>query len=524
MEWGTFAGKTKQMTGKQEKSHWLQLIILYNFLLAFPLMMWGQQTPEKSIELKGYVYDEEDGMPLPGAIITCWQNEELKQQALSNEKGFFVLHVTLQEVEHSYLYIRFLGYKEKKVQLSANKREYRIKLSENPELLDEVVVTGYLNQPKYSYTGSFSTVDKETLGKLVQTNLVAVLKQEIPGFELTTDIINGSNPNKIPDMILRGRSTFVEGDRTHAPLFILDGTEVDISTVFDLRPELIEQITVLKDAAATSFYGSKASNGVVVITTTPPKEGKIQIDYALNLQISVPDLSDYHLLNAEEKLEYEKLAGVYGTFSGKDKTDIERQKEYFAKLNRVNAGVNTQWMRLPLRNGVNHSHTLSFTGGTRLFRYILTGGYNEITGIMQQSSRSSGTLRANLTYGSMDKILIQYITWFTFNRQNDIPYGSFSDYASLNPYDTPYLPDGSLNSKLSFNKANPLYEKSLSSYIRQSSSRFSANLRVRSVISSKWRVEGMVSMLRDWDDGVTFYSPLSARFLFTENRKRGVSM
>ena len=129
-------------------------------------------------------------------------------------------------------------------------------------------------------------------------------------------------------MVLRGRSSFIEGDRTNVPLFILDGTEVDISYVFDMPSDDIESISVLKDAAATSFYGSKAANGVVVITTRPTQAGRLQVSYTGNFQVSVPDLSDYRLLDAHEKLEYERQAGVYGDFSGSSSSDVERQKQY----------------------------------------------------------------------------------------------------------------------------------------------------------------------------------------------------
>lgn len=509
------------MGNKYKKYYFLLFMLLHHLFGFWGTSVWGQHTfKEKTEEISGHVCDK-DGEKLPGAIVTWWKDGKIREQTLSDENGRFILSATPQATAGSFLSIRFLGYTEKKIYLSAGKRNYIARLTENSEQLGEVVVTGFINRSKHSYTGSMSSISKEQLQKQVQTNLIKILKQEIPGFELTEDIVSGSDPNKIPDMILRGRSTFAEGDRTYVPLFVLDGVEVDVTTIFNLRAELIEQVTVLKDAAATSFYGAKAANGVVVVTTVPPKEGKIQTDYTANLQLSVPDLSGYRLLSAGEKLEYEKLAGIYGSFSGKDKTDIERQKSYFSKLNRVTAGVDTKWMNLPLRTGVNHSHTLAFTGGTRQIRYNLTGGYNEITGIMQHSSRQSGTLRVHLSYGNMDKLLVQYITWFTFSQQNDVPYGSFRDYTALNPYDSPYLPDGSLNRILSFNKANPLYEKSLNSYIRRSSSQFAATLRVRSCLSPQWRVEGMCSLLYDKGGSVSFYSPLSARFVFNEASKRG---
>ncbi len=93
------------------------------------------------------------------------------------------------------------------------------------------------------------------------------------------------------------------------PLFIMDGFEVSATKLYDLDPNRIENITILKDAAATAMYGSRAANGIVVITTVPPKPGKLQIDYSMTGTLQMPDLSDYNLMNASEKLETERLAG-----------------------------------------------------------------------------------------------------------------------------------------------------------------------------------------------------------------------
>ena len=102
----------------------------------------------------------------------------------------------------------------------------------------------------------------------------------------------------------------MEGNNTNIPLFILDGVEVDMGVIFNLRPSSVERVSVLKDAAATVFYGSKAANGVVVITSIPNRQGKLQADYTGQFQLSRANLSDYRLLNASEKLEYERLVGL----------------------------------------------------------------------------------------------------------------------------------------------------------------------------------------------------------------------
>ena len=251
---------------------------------------------------------------------------------------------------------------------------------------------------------------------------------------------------------------------------------------------------------------------MVVITTRPTQAGRLQVNYSGNFQVSIPDLSDYRLLNAREKLEYERQAGVYGDFTGSSNTDVTNQKSYYEKLDRVNAGVNTDWKRMALRTGFNHIHNLMLSGGSQDFRYNVSGSYNSTTGVMDESDKQTASLRINLTYGDMNKLFFQNIASLTQSDSNDVPYGSFSDYVSLNPYDRPYNDDGSLNSVLSFNTANPLYEKSLSSYIRNTSGSFIDTFRVRWNILKGLRVEASLSYTQTKSEGETFYSPLSQQF------------
>ena len=118
--------------------------------------------------------------------------------------------------------------------------------------------------------------------------MLNIIQLQTPGFEIFDDIANGSDPNKIPDMVLRGRSSFIEGDQTNVPLFILDGTEVDISYVFDMPSDDIESISVLKDASASAIYGAKASAGVILVTTKKGAAGKATVSYSNNIGWTQP--------------------------------------------------------------------------------------------------------------------------------------------------------------------------------------------------------------------------------------------
>lgn len=491
-------------------------------LLLFTLLMLHFSTARAqhtSTLLQGYV-STEYGKPLPGAFIVMQQKDAIITQSVADTQGKFSLSIS-HFPTNALLVVRMLGYKEAKIKINKNKHHYTIILQEASEQLRDVVITGFLNKNKEGYSGSSYVIDKSLLRNQVNTNLLDLILRNTPGFELNGDIMNGSNPNKLPEMFLRGRSSFVEGDNTNIPLFILDGVEVDMGVIFNLRPSSVERVSVLKDAAATLFYGSKAANGVVVITSIPNRQGKLQADYTGQFQLSRANLSDYRLLNASEKLEYERLVGLYGDFKGKDKNDIAKQKSYYHKLSQVRAGINTNWLSIPLRMGLTQHHNLLLSGGNEQFRYSLTGGLSNTQGVMKQSNRHSTSLRVNLSYGDWSKLFLQYTGRIESISSDDVPYGKFSDYAILNPYDAPFDTQGNLVKELSFGKANPIYEQQLNSYIKHSGIFISNSLRFRKVLTPNWRIEGSLSYTSDNDNDETFYSPLSKRFSHLVKNKRG---
>ena len=146
-----------------------------------------------------------------------------------------------------------------------------------------------------------------------------------PSFRVKTNNQWGSDPNALPEMQIRGQSSIGVKDldrntlsksalenNPNLPIFIMDNFETTIQKVYDMDPNRIESITILKDAAATALYGSRAANGVVVITTVAPKSGEVRVTYNMVGTISMPNLNDYNLMNARQKLEAEVASGMYG--------------------------------------------------------------------------------------------------------------------------------------------------------------------------------------------------------------------
>lgn len=214
--------------------------------------------------------------------------------------------------------------KKKRVTLTSQSAYVKVTLEDESHELGETVITGYRNVNKNSYTGSSTQILGDDLRKVSQTNILDAIQSFDPSFRIMDNTQFGSDPNAMPEMTIRGQSGV--GNRAldtdqlsksnlknnpNLPTFIMDGFEVSIEKIYDLDPTRIESITILKDAAATAIYGSRAANGVVVVTTVAPKPGEVRVSYGFTGTLETPDLRDYNLANASEKLEIERRAGLY---------------------------------------------------------------------------------------------------------------------------------------------------------------------------------------------------------------------
>ena len=202
----------------------------------------------------------------------------------------------------------------------------------------------------------------------------------------------------------------------------------------------MKSLTLLKDAAATAIYGSRASNGVVVITTNTPKFGKLAVSYNADVTFYVPDLSAYNLCDAEQKLELEKLAGLYDaskkSYYNMDAVSdqIGMNQAYDRRLQMIQAGVNTDWLAQPLHQlVVGQKHSVRIDGGSENFRYAMDLNYNNTPGVMRKSGRERMGMGLELQYIYKNITFRDQLTFSNVSSKNS-PYGSFSNYATLNPY------------------------------------------------------------------------------------------
>ena len=461
-----------------------------------------QQQSPKERKITGKVTDEE-GMPLPGVTVLI---KGTQLGTATDGDGNYQLTVPAQG--HALVFT-MVGM-ETREETIGERSEINVTMVADVNEMKEVVVTGYGNKSIASFTGAAQTVTKDQLLRAGTKNILSSLQAFVPGMLLVTNNARGSDPNTRPEILVRGRSSFTSG--SSMPTFIVDGAEVSADYVFDMDINDVESATVLKDASASALYGAKAANGVIVITTRPMKAGKMKVSYSGNFSLTVPDLSDYHLLNAEEKLEYEYLAGLYTSQEGLSDEQYSMDERYNEIYQRIREGVNTDWLSYPLRNAFVNNHNVTVYGGDHYVRYNLGVRYGNDRGVMKDSERKRYSLSFKLSYSKDDLVFIQNYATITSVNNVESPYGSFSQYVEQNPYDRAYNLDGSLNNDLTYGKLNPLYEASLGSYNKGENFNINDVFDIKVQLIEGLRLEGSFSLTKYKNNTEVFLSPDSKEF------------
>lgn len=405
-------------------------------------------------EIKGTVISEEDGQPVIGATVYIARSGK---GTVTDSNGKFTLnHVSATD----RITVSYIGMVSQTVAPAA---VLKIKMKADAQSLDEVVVNGLFTRKTESFTGSATTFSQKELKQVGNGNILQSLKTLDPSFNLMDNNQQGSNPNQTLQIEVRGK-TNVAGltdeyvNDPNQPLFILDGFESTLTTISDLSMDRVASITILKDAAATAIYGSKAANGVVVVETKTPEAGKLRVNYNGNLNLTWADLSDYNLMNASEKLEYELKAEAYGLLDPDLGTPIypEYAQLYNQRAAEIARGVDTDWLHEPLRFGVSHSHNLFIEGGDETFRYGVGANIGNTTGVMKGSDRKTANGNIRLIYRK-GKFAFTNNTNIDYTKSNQEAV-SFSEFAKANPYMRKYDEDGNVVKLLGYTYyGEPIY-------------------------------------------------------------------
>lgn len=487
----------------------LVLVCCMLFTVLSPLSFAKAATPKSKVQVSGTVTDT-GGLPVPGASVVL---HGTTIGISTDTNGKFVLE--FDERNDIVIDVSFIGMKKQEIPVKIRNGKAEIKVVlENDTDIEEVVVTGIFNRKKEGYTGSVNTIKGEDIKKYSTTNIAKAISAMEPSFRVMDNFEMGSDPNALPDMRMRGTSTLPGGTAggdglvslqgeydtyPNQPLLLLDGFEIDVQTMADLDPDRVASITILKDASATAIYGAKASNGVIVIETVAPKPGAINVTYSGNVRVELPDLSSYNLMNSREKIMVEKLAGLYA------ENDLASQRDYQLRLREVKRGVDTYWLSQPLRTSVQHRHALTLEGGSDALRYKLYAGLNETPGVMKGSKRGTQTATLDLSY-RFKKFLLKNSVTADNAVGDESPFGSFSEYAQLNPYLRPYDEYGNINKIMQtwnmiysgdankYEVANPLYNTTFHSLNRKSDFTVRELFKLEYRPSEEWIMQGNVSL------------------------------
>ncbi|WP_316822400.1 SusC/RagA family TonB-linked outer membrane protein [Pedobacter gandavensis] len=417
-------------------------------------------------EVKGRVLDE-NGQPMPSAGIVV---KGTKKIARTDQNGAF----TIEAVPGDVLLVTFIGYEPAEYTVKEKNAKVLIRMKVSAMALNDVVVTGIFERNAKTYTGSANTITANDIRKVGNQNILGILSVLDPAVQIPQDILNGSDPNKISQIKLRGTSSLptntvvdplsTKTDRNNKsyysaygkrvdeikntytvnpnlPLFILDGFEVPINQINDLDVTMIQSITILKDASATAIYGSRGASGVIVVERIKPKGGELRFNYKLDLTVELPDLHDYKLLNSRQKLEVENLAGIYNY--NVSNTDQDLKILYNERYKEMLRGRDTYWPAEPLRNTLSQRHGLTMDGGTERMTYGLDFTYNLNNGVMKGSDRTSYNGGVYLNYRG-DKFLLSNRLSLQYTNANNSPWGSFAQYVAMNPYFSPYDENGNV--------------------------------------------------------------------------------
>ena len=491
------------------------LIILSSFLI-FSSAAYAQAD---FVVLSGKVVDSADGYPLIGVSVSV---AGTRQGTVTDLDGLYELKVPKQQCEVLFSYV---GYDDKVIAYNLKNASAfsKVVMFTNVTQLADVVVTGVYERKKESFTGASATFKTDELKAVGTSNILQSLSTLDPSFKMMESSQFGSNPNVMPDIEIRGKTSVAGlkeeyGTDPNQPLFILDGFETSLETIMNLNMNRVASVTILKDAASTAIYGSKASNGVVVIETKAPARGRLQLSYKGDYGISLADLSDYNLMNSREKLEFETLAGVYKDNSGDPFAQIRLDDLRNQRMLEIERGVDTYWLSEPIRPGFTHKHNIYAEGGEDKIRYGIGLSLGDVDGVMENSGRQTLEGNVDLIYrtGKFQFSNKLSINWLDVSN----PTVSFAEYAYANPYYRKYNTDGSISKYLYYPEegvddypvSNPLWNAHLNNWDVATGFGFTNNFIFEWFATKSLRLRAKFGLTKQDDDEQTRLSPQHSQF------------
>ena len=392
--------------------------------------------------VKGAVTDE-SGLSVIGANVFI---KGTTVGTITDMEGNFSLEVPS---DNDILVISYIGYVEQQIPVK-NRKNWSIVLKEDAQNLDEVVVVGYGTQRKGNIATAVTTIKSDVLQNRPVQTVGEALQGQIPGLSVTAK----GAPGESPKLQLRG-SSVLKSDNSSEPLVLVDGVPADFNF---LNPEDIESINVLKDAASSAIYGSRAANGVLLITTKRGKMGKPTFRYNGSVGVNTPMYMPQSISSAE----YARIKNEAERNMGRAPIYTDEDISKFANGTDLNRYPNTNWLDLAIQNSVATRHGLEASGGTEKVRYLVSAGVDHQTGIFPNTQqnvfnvRSSTDISITKKFGISFDIRYQLRDMDALNNQEDI----YKQLIQADPTMVAYYTDGSYGYNPGFftNPLVPLYE------------------------------------------------------------------
>ncbi len=443
------------------KAHGKSLSLFKKSILSVLFLVGSFVTAQQSVS--GTVVDP-SGVPLPGVNVVI---KGTNTGASTDFDGNF----SIQAAETDVLIFSFVGFKDQEATVG-NNTSFSISLEEEASFLDEIIVTGYGTQTRREVTASIVRVDSETIERVAAGSSVDAIKGQVAGVDITSQ---GGRPGQSPQVQIRGRRSI---SASNDPLYVVDGipvtSSVDGGAIFDIAPQDIESMEILKDAAATAIYGSRGANGVIIITTKRGKQGEqTQVSYSgyygTTEVLNVPDMmnaEEYKNMRAEA---FRKNSSSQFSYDGQTESDLYVLFDgEQALVDNYTAGKDFRYLDAVLQKGSQQSHQISARGGTEKTAYNASIGYFSEEGIVPGMDYERINARLNLDHRINDMFKFGMSTTLTQATNNWGSNAVMNEALRNLPIGRPYMEDGVTPRMFTWNDGiatNPLAEIVPGAYI-----------------------------------------------------------
>ena len=351
---------------------------------------------QQTIKVKGQVVDQ-DGEPLIGATVRV---KGASSGSVTDIDGNF----QIDAASNATLVISYVGYKDREVAVRGRAQIDPIQMEADSHVLDQVVVVGYGTQKKADLTGSVSIVNADELKRVSNSNISTMLEGKVAGVQITSD----GQPGADPAVRIRGIGSF----GSTAPLYVIDGVPMG-TTIRDFSPNDIETIQVLKDASAGAIYGSRAANGVVIITTKSGKKDQpLKVDYKGYFGVDWIPSSTYDIMNADQYSDYLGHAAANSNTPLPSGYSLGADGKYHFMDN-----TNTDWFKEVFKTGTRQNHNVNLSGGGAHNTYNVGLDYFQQKGTLEGAGPNYKRFTARVN-NMMETKFIQFNTSLVYSHSN----------------------------------------------------------------------------------------------------------